>query len=388
MIAARKSVPFYRERLPQAVESLLDFSRIPILTKADIRQNTDALVADDYNPKHLWISTTSGSTGTPLRFAVGREGIRARFAIQDNYYASFDCHYRDRRVRFGGSKIAAADRRTPPFWILNRPDNQLQMSPYHMDQSTMGLYIRKLNEFRPRYLTGYAHALYILADYLCQHGGLDDFGLKALFLDSEGVPSHYVPVIEQGFRAPVYAVYGIGETGWIAVQEADERSYVLELSCVLEVVDDDGQPVPPGTSGRLIVTDLTQTAVPYIRYDTGDIGRVLPASENRAMHSAVLEAIDGRSDELILTLSGRRVGRLSHVTKPGRGIRESQIVQTAPDHVVIRVVPGERFDPESMVNVIKTARELLGSDMRIEWEKVSSIPRTSRHKFKHVVREF
>ncbi len=176
--------------------------------------------------------------------------------------------------------------------------------------------------------------------------------------------------------------------GWVAAQCAHRRYHVLELSCVLEVVDDAGRPVAPGQCGRLVVTDLTQTYFPYIRYDTGDVGAIETDSCECGLQTRVLRAIEGRSDDLIVTPQGRRVGRLSHVTKPGKGIRESQIAQTHADRIVIRVVPAADFDPASMVAVVAVAHDLLGRDMRVDWERVDAIPRTSRHKFKHVVREW
>ena len=149
---------------------------------------------------------------------------------------------------------------------------------------------------------------------------------------------------------------------------------------MLEVVDDNGRPLPAGQTGRLVVTDLTQTFFPYIRYDTGDVGAIEPRACDCGLRTRVLSGIEGRSDDLIITPRGRRVGRLSHVTKPGQGIRESQIVQTDADRIVIRVVPANDFSPASMSAVVTVARELLGDDMRVDWELVEAIPRTSRHK--------
>jgi phenylacetate-CoA ligase len=384
---ARSRSGFYRQRIPEACSGVSALGDVPVLTKADVREHAQRIVDPGYPEGHLWRGVTSGSTGTPLHFQVGREGIRARTAVQDNYYESRGCRYGEPRVRFGGSRIVPADVRTPPFWIYNRPDNQLQMSAYHIDRQSLPHYVRKLEEFGPRYVTGYAHAIYQVGRCLDEAGGLGS-PPRALFTDSEGLPPEYREVVERGFRAPSYDVYGLGEVGWVAVQCRQYRYHVLDLTCVLEVVDEAGRQLPPGAPGRLVVTDLTQSAFPYIRYDTGDVGSLAPEACDCGMQSRVLERIEGRSDDLILTPGGRSVGRLSHVTKPGRGILESQIAQTGPDRVVIRVVPAPGFDPGSMEDVLRVAHALLGEDMRVDWELVESIPRTKLHKFKHVVREF
>lgn len=383
---ARAVSPFHRARLSDAAERLDGLVHAPVMTKADVRDRHQDILDAAYPVKALWSGLTSGSTGTPLKFPVAREGIRARYAIQDNYYELHGCRYGERRARFGGAKVVPVDASRPPFWILNRRDNQLQMSAYHIDQNTLPEYVRKLDEFAPRYVTGYGHAQYQVAAYLAATRPLRQ-APRAVFTDSEGVDSDQREVIERGFGAPCYDVYGLGEAGWVAVQCAQRRYHVLELSCVLEAVDEGGRPVRDGDPGRLVVTDLTQAAFPYIRYDTGDIGSVARQACACGLTSLVLSSIEGRADDLVYTPRGRRVGRLSHVTKPGRGILESQIAQTAADRIVIRVVPTPNFDPASMTAVVTVARELLGDEMRVDWETVDSIPRTSRHKFKHVVRE-
>lgn len=385
---ARANAPFYKDRLPAQVNSLADLQDIPILTKRDLRYRMAELVSQNYPENHIYKAYTSGSTGTPILLHIGREGIRARFALQDNYYALYGCDYGKRRVRMGGSRIQPASSTTPPFWILNRLDNQLQMSPYHLDERSFPAYRDKINAFQPEYFTGYGHALYNFAVYLLKFGGLD-FRPRAIFLDSEGVPPHYVETIQQGFDAPVYEIYGLGEAGWVGVQTPGGHLHLLGLSCLVEIVDDNGDPLPPGELGRIVVTDFTQHAVPYIRYDTGDMGRIAsdpPA--NPDWPTPILEGIEGRKDEIIVTPLGRRVGRLSHVSKPGRGIIESQIAHIAPDQVEIRVVPADDFDPDSMETVVSVATQLLGEEMTITWRLVDAIARTARHKFKHVVREF
>lgn len=385
---ARDKTAFYQKRLPQAITSLDDLQEISIVTKEDLRYRITEMVEYGYPEKHIFKGYTSGSTGTPVLLYIGREGIRARYAIQDNYYAMFGCHYGKPRVRMGGSRLKPANSTTPPFWIMNRIDNQLQMSPYHLDPQSFPHFRHKLNTFQPEYLTGYGHALYNLAMLTLDNGGLE-INPKAIFLDSEGVPPHYLPVIHQAFKCPVYQIYGLGEVGWVGVQLLSGDMHLLELFCFVEIVNEKGERVPNGEMGRIVVTDLTQQAVPYIRYDTGDIGRL--SNQPTTQHewaSQVLESIDGRKDEIIVTPQGRSVGRLSHVTKPGRGIIESQIAHITPDHIEIRVVPAQDFDPNSMKEVLSVATQLLGEGMTIEWRLVDSIPRTANHKFKHVVREF
>lgn len=383
---AREHSPFYRDRLPERMESLEALRNIPILTKDEVRRNTGAILADDYDIRKLWKGHTSGSTGTPLVYYRDRRGVQTNTAILDNFYELYGCRYGERRVRFGGAQVVPADVKKPPYWVYVRPYNQLLMSSYHLSEETLPLYVQKFNEFRPKYIVGYGHTIYTVAQHIRQYGGLE-VPITCVFTDSEGVPEEHQRVIEEAFGCPCRADYGLSEMGLIAAQLHDHVYHVFELAYIMEVVDAAGNPVPDGESGRIIVTDLKQDAMPYIRYDTGDIGAVTRSCDC-AYNSLVLDRIEGRADDVVVTPAGRRVTRLSYVTKPGRGILESQIAQTARDRVVIRVVPAQDFDPTSMEDVLRVARDVLGSEMRVDWELVEFIPRTQSAKFKHVVREY
>jgi phenylacetate-CoA ligase len=257
-----------------------------------------------------------------------------------------------------------------------------------MKNSTMPFYVRKLNKFKPVYITGYAHTIYFLASFIEANGGLY-FRPRALFTDSEGLKAENgVKLIESVFNAPCYDSYGLGEIGLLAIQCKEKTYHILELSCILECVDDDGCVLPDGKVGRLIATDLTQSAFPYIRYDTGDIGSLENTECSCGWTGRVLKHIEGRSDDYILTPDGRKLGRLSYITKKGKGILESQIAQVKKNKIIIRVIPSKNFDPESMESVLEVAKSLIGNQMSIEWQIVPHIKRSKMHKIQHVVREW
>jgi len=358
-----------------------------VLRKTDVREHSASILAAGLPPRHLWPDPTGGPTGSPLHFSTGREGVRTRFAIMDEYFASFGCRYGDRRARFGGHWIVPPSRKTPPFWVYNRVDNQLHMSVYHLDRDTLSIYIQKLNQFQPVYVYGYTHAVYLLAQFLCEHGGLT-FSPRAVFSDAEQLLPEYRQTIEQGFGAPCYDIYGLRETNWVVVECPRQHRHSLQLSSILEVVDDSDQPLPAGQTGRILVTDLTQQAFPFIRYDTGDVGSLSSEGCDCGWHSPVLREVAGRAEDLIITPQGRKVTCLLRIPWAGRNIIESQIVQTHPDRVVIKVVPASAFVPSDMQDMLAVAHGLLGEDMRVDWEVVGCIPRTSRGKFKHIVREY
>lgn len=194
-------------------------------------------------------------------------------------------------------------------------------------------------------------------------------------------------VVEQAFGCPMVQTYGAGEIGQMAWQCEHRRYHVLSRAAIAEVVGADGLPVAPGETGQIVVTTFAGAGTPFIRYQTGDLATLAADDCPCGRHSPSWLAIEGRIDDRIKTPDGRWIGRLSHVTKPGVGIKESQIAQVAPDRIVIRVVPAPDFVPESMQAVVEAARRYLGPTMHVEWEIVERLPRTRAGRLRHVVRE-
>jgi phenylacetate-CoA ligase len=385
---ARARCPYYRTRLPERIASLADLTQIPVLHKQDVRAHRAEMIAQGYNPRHFWRQTTSGSTGTPLQLLVGREGMRIRFAIIDNYYAWLAGDYGTRRAHIATHPLVPARRMQPPFWVYNRVDNQLHMSMIHVSRATAPAFVAALNEFRPQTLIGYPHTLAVLGQYLAEHGGLAH-PPRGVFTNSDRLLPTQREAIEQGFGVPCYDVYGTHETNWLAVHCRQHRYHLLQLSSILEVLDEQDRPVPPGTPGRIVVTDLTQAAFPYIRYDNGDIGTLSPDACTCGWHSALLQDIEGRAQDYIVTPQGRHVNVLGRIAREAHHLVESQIAQTHRDRIVIRVVPLPEFVPSDMRAMLDMAHYMLGDDMRVDWEAVASIPRRgNRGKLQHVVREW
>lgn len=385
---ARSHCRFYQERLPAApIRTLDEFRNIPILYKDEAKVNLNDMISSAASKKDLYWDVSSGSTGTPFRYCVGREGIRARFAILDNFYGLYTSSYGGRRARISGVKVAPVDSKHPPFWIYNRVDNQLQFSAYHLSADTAPLYAQALLDFQPEYITGYAHAIFLLGSYFQKTKNLIP-SVKAVFPDSENLLPEYRPVIEEGFNAPCIDNYGLGEVGTCAVQCSKGQYIELSLSHLLEVVDEKGEPVKPGEVGRVLVTDFTNYGCPFIRYDTGDLARAAEGCGCEWKHITHIAEIVGRIDDMIITPKGRWVGRLSHVTKPGVGIRESQIIQRRLDKIEIKIVPDKNFDPRCLDKISAAAKEYLGEEMKVEIIMVDEIPRSaSSQKIKHVIRE-
>jgi phenylacetate-CoA ligase len=386
------SVPFYRELFertgfdPEQLASLDDLARLPVLTKATVREQGARLHA---RPDHtFWVNETSGSTGTPLTVHLSAEAYRLTMALLTLHEEECGIEPSDRRATFAGRMVQPVTDDRPPFWRFNLAERQMLCSAYHMADRHLPLYIEALERFRPAEIIGYPSAIATLAAFCLRSGHRPDLPLRAVITNSETLLEWQRATIEEALGAPVRDYYGTAEAVVFAGTCREGRYHPHPAMGIVEVLDDAGAPAAPGTPGRLVCTTLCNTAMPLVRYEIGDM--VVPArgpcacGRTGTSWSAVL----GRIDDVVTTPEGRSVGRLDHVFKGVTAIREAQIAHTAPEAIVIRVVPDAGYSPDIPATILRNARERLGDGMRIEVEAVEEIPRGSRGKFRGVVREF
>lgn len=388
LLTEARNVPYYRDRLIGfSMKSLDDLCKLPILEKQDIRKDRDAFVATGLPRRSLWLHATSGSTGSPMHYFHDRSMTRAHQAVADAILRQLGCPFGTRRARISGVYVAPYKQKAPPFWIYIDLHRQLQCSAYHLSLETSAAYLLAMRQARVALGTGYATAWHLLGTYVLESGERPP-RLSAIVTDSEGLSVEQQATVERAFECPVRQTYGLGETGQIGMQCSEGRYHELTRNSIIELLDDSDRPVAPGEAGQVVVTDLTAATTPFIRYRTGDLA--IRASEvcRCGQHNPSWLELVGRVDDQVLTPDGRWIGRLSHVTKPGVGIRESQIVQQAIDRVLIRVVPDLDFEPGSMEKVLDAAHRYLGDQMQVRWEPVDALTRMHSGKLRHVIREF
>ena len=133
-------------------------------------------------------------------------------------------------------------------------------------------------------------------------------------------------------------------------------------------------------------TGLINEDMPLIRYATGDRAAMASGADDCACGRSLprLEAIDGRSDDVLVTADGRAVGRLDPVFKARLQVREAQVVQEALDRVRVRVVPADGYSEADAQVIAAAVRDRMGA-IEVIVEPVASIARGPNGKFRAVV---
>jgi phenylacetate-CoA ligase len=351
---AVEHVPAYKGRSP---ENLGDW---PILEKRDI---TAAHLSDEFRPSDLLALRTSGTTGAPLTVYFTPEYHQIEMAFRWRHKAWAGVPFLSSGAYVAGHPVVPPHQTRPPYWRWDRYEKRLLCSSYHLAPHTRAAYTAAFLKYRPDFIHGYPSSL-------CQLGG---YRPKAVFTASETLLDQQRAAIEAGFGAKVFNWYGNTEMTCNIIECAAGNLHYRTDYGHLELLAD----------GAMIVTGLNNRAMPLIRYRIGD--RAIAKAGTCACGCAfpLIERIEGRVEDSIRTPDGRQIGRLDHLFKNARHVREAQIVQRQLDEIIIRVVKAGDFD-EAPVRA--EARQRLG-DLRVRFEYVEKIARTPAGKFRFVVSE-
>ncbi len=188
--------------------------------------------------------------------------------------------------------------------------------------------------------------------------------------------------IAAAFDACVHDVYGTSETKEVAWECATGAMHVNADVLLAEVLDARGEPAAAGDVGELVVTSLVNTAMPLLRYRTGDLASLLGGACACGATFPRLGIVTGREVETVMLRTGRRVSpyELTCAMETVGGVRRYQLRQTAEHAFVVSVVPDRAADVDAIRRRAIAALERVLGDVRVETQFVDTLTRGPRGK--------
>ena len=387
--SAYRHVPYYRGLMqiydirPNDIKSIDYIVRLPVLEKEKVRRHHREFISDHYFYPSLYKCHTSGTTGKPLTLYRNLENIGFDHALLMRQWEWAGLGPNERYASLKGTMIPRYRTDHHVFWSFSPAENILYMSSYHLTEENTERYVTAMQKYRIKAVEGYPSSLYTLSRFmLAKNIRLE---LKAVLTTSETLVPEQKNVIEKAFGTQIYDYYGMAERV-AAIHTCEHGRYHLvpEYSLTEFVKTDLTE-----TEGyyEVVGTSFTNLAMPLIRYRVGDV--VIPGTEHCPCGRSypVVDRIVGRTDDYIVTPSGKLVGRLDHIFKGAENLIEAQIYQPDTQNVILRIVPDKSFDRSDGERIIRKLRQRLGETMHFEIEQVDSIPRGVTGKLKSVVSE-
>ena len=385
--SAARDVPYYRNkyrpldldfeklRFPEAI------AKLPLINKADVREGGRSLISERKRAP-LFSGSTSGTTGAPLSLYQDLAAINRENAFIWRQLTWAGLRRGDRRAWMRGDMIVPATQEKPPYWRLNRAENMLMLSSYHLSESAASAYLDSLARFDPVVIQAYPSSIGFLATWMMSTGfRYRGISLRGIVTSSETLSDVRRREIEGAFGCRVFDWYGQFErVAAIGTCEQGRHHLLSDYSFVEMLPAEDGL-------FELVGTGFNNLSMPLIRYRCGDLVRPAPANERCACGRLfpLIEQIIGRVDDSIKLPDGRSIGRLDHLFKGVEGILEAQIRQDRLDALTILVVPSGGFNGRTRETLQDNARYRLGDGVAVEIQMVDAIPRTKNGKFKGVI---
>ncbi|MDH3628274.1 MAG: phenylacetate--CoA ligase family protein [Acidobacteriota bacterium] len=383
---------FYRCRFREygvnvaGVDPLAELRKLAPLDKPTIRAAGDAILSDGYRKSDLMEFRTGGSTGEPLRLWITEDCSERRNA----------CAWRHDQWsgwRVGEPLGALWGNAKPPAGLKQRLraallDPTVVLDTMRLSAQTTHEFATAWNRVQPTLLFGHAHSIYQLALEL-EALGLDTVTPKAIIATSMSLLEPERIVIERILGVPVTDRYGCEEVSLIGSEcEIHDGMHLNVEHLIIEFLDDDGIPVEDGVSGRIVVTDLQNLAMPFVRYEVGDMG--VPSSEacpcGRGL--PMMEGLSGRIADFLFRTDGSKVAGISMIENTLTkfpGIRQMQIVQETVAEFRLRLVLDGDLDRSLEVQLTAVFVAAFGEGISVAFELTDRILPEASGKFRFSV---
>ncbi len=387
-----EAVPFYRKAMeerglrPVDVTARRDLHKLPIVTKDTIRADPAAFLAQGVKAHDLKESPTSGTTGASFTVLWDRHTDVLWNALLWRHRSWSGFQFGTRYATLLGRVVVPLRQSGPPYWRWNRPWNQVLFSAFHLKPENIGAYADAMRTFEIQALECYPSTGYILARFLEDRG--ESLPLRHVVSSSETLLPLQREVMEKVFQTKALDYYGMSEAVLFAGECGRGPGYHLNAEIgIAEVVDEHGEPLPPGRHGRLLGSGLVNRAMPLLRYEIGDVSALRTERCPCGRGLPLLDPVTTKAEDIVIAPDGRLISSstLTHPFKPLVRVEKSQIIQEAADRLLIRIVPRAGYGEEDTRHLVREMQLRVGPEMRIRVEMVDDIPVGVSGKYRWVV---
>ena len=319
---------------PDDIKTVEGLRRLPILTKHDVRENFEQLIAINYPRKGMKLYSTGGSTGEPLQFLKPKD-LGWSWGAWYRGLAWYGLEPGDKWALIAGGpshttfveKLLLESGR-----FLRR---QIFLSACDLSEKQIEHFIAKLEEFQPKLITGYPSAVYILAEHI-HYLGIQDIRPEVVITTAEKLYDDQRQTIKEVFECDVSEYYGCGEVKSIAYECPEHRGFHVSVeNVILEIVKDGDQSSPPGEMGRTIATDIHNLVMPFVRYENGDLGKLSNETTCSCRRTLpLLESVEGRVTDILTLEQGYVSAPALTLIFKNQPIKQYQVIQETTNGIL------------------------------------------------------
>ncbi len=417
---ARANSMFWRDKFSGILESGFALTDLPTSSKPELMDNFDeAVTADDlrrdevesfmedesnlgkYLHDKYALSHTSGSQGQPLLIVQTQDNLELLFALQASRGNQKSLGIGEALKHFITPARLAAIIFNPGFYPSSSAFHYMPAGAKHyLDVKVFCAndddLVEQLVEFRPTHLTAYASMLHEIARNI-ESGRVT---LKPELEEVVNISERLMPQAREHyaeiFGAPVLDTYSMGEC--LFLTNGCPKAAGMHVNAdwaLIEVVDENNQPVPNGELGtKVLVTNLANYTQPIIRYEIGDMVTMATEPCGCGSNLPLIDHVEGRDSDVFEIKTGDGTKSLQPTIFElalGRmlDVREYQLIQekNTEFRILVEPLPGKKLDHGKTEKVMhEQLREYgLHEKLTIKVETVQRLANDGEQKFKRIV---
>ena len=375
MTAAREA-PWHRHRLERIDVDALDsedLSTLPVMSKTEMMEHLDEVLTDSRLTRAGLEAHLAGAGVNPYLLDTyhvlasgGSSGVRGLYVFDWDGWINYCGAIMRGRVAGGTSRSAVVARVSADnpshasaaiSATMHDPAAPSVRLPVTLPLADI---VSGLNRTQPDVVMGYPSALAELA--VETQAGRLGITPQLVVAHSEPLLPEVRRLLEDVWNARVDNSYGTSEGTFAYSCPAGRGMHLADDLAIIELVDDDGQPVPAGEpASKLYLTNLFNHTQPLIRYELSDqLTRIDGACGCGSAHTWIEEPL-GRHDDVFVYPDGTRIH--PHVIRSPLSrtstIVEYQVIQT-PHGARITVVGDPDISPDAIADELTHALRSAG----------------------------
>tara|TARA_B000000557_G_scaffold256474_1_gene248714 strand:+ start:1019 stop:2350 length:1332 start_codon:yes stop_codon:yes gene_type:complete len=378
---------FYKNKIN--FKKNMTWESIPLIKKEDFQIDIEKVISNYKKINELYLGNTSGSSGHPFYFVKNKKAHSLSWALIIDRLKKIGISYPSMQARFFGipldNKLSLIKER-----IKDRIKKRYRFPLFDLSDRNLKMFYNRFFKIKFKFMWGYTNTLRDFAIYIKKNNlnSLKEIchSLDCCIPTSEMLTSEDRSLLENSFGIPCYQEYGASEFGSIAFENKKKNMILSNETLFIEIVDENGKNLGLDNIGKIVITDLFNYSMPFIRYDIGDRGS-LTLDENS---NTVLKALEGRENDTIILPSGKKSPGLTFyyisrsILEQSAGIIKEFIIKQIKLDTFVFVIKSNTDLDQKIIDDIKNKMDIyLEPNLNLIIKKVKKIDRNKNGKIKH-----
>ncbi|WP_264775096.1 AMP-binding protein [Deinococcus aetherius] len=388
-------VPAYREKFAQAgvtpedLRTLDDLRRFPFTRKSDLRDGYPFGLCSVPRSELRRVHASSGTSGKPTVVGYDENDLEVFSEVVA------------RSLHAAGARPGMLFHNAYGYGLFtgglgtHAGGERLGLGVIPVSGGGTERQVQIIEDLEPEVIACTPSYALVLADALARRGHTPEtLSLKYAVLGAEPWSETMRQEVQARLGVKATNIYGLSEIigPGVSNEDADEQrgSYLWEDHFYPEIVDPEtGEVLPDGEYGVLVLTSMTRTALPLLRYWTGDITCLLPGENATGRTMRRMDAIRGRSDDMII-LRGVNVyptqieAVLAHLNEVSPHYQLVLSRSGMMDELLLRV-ESTRLDGPLGHEIVRLVKTQVGVSIGCELCEPGTLPRSEGSKLRRVV---